>query len=157
MPRQPGPAENDGCPVEGPLVTLESDRVRLNGSVHFDTDKAIIKPESFPLLDEVVSVLQKNPQLKQVRVEGHTDNRGTAAYNLDLSRRRAAAVLEYLVQHGIVAQAAGQRGLRLRASHRRQRHRARPGEESPRRVPCARRRHVDQAGQVMLHAGPGPR
>ena len=100
-PDQPGPAENDGCPVEGPLVTLESDRVRLNGSVHFDTDKAVIKPESFPLLDEVVSVLQKNPQLKLVRVEGHTDNRGTAPYNLDLSRRRAASVLEYLVQHGV--------------------------------------------------------
>ncbi|MGZ6131561.1 MAG: OmpA family protein [Myxococcaceae bacterium] len=100
-PDQPGPAENDGCPVEGPLVTLESDRVRLNGSVHFDYDKAVIKPESYPLLDEVVSVLQKNPQLKLVRVEGHTDNRGTAAYNLDLSRRRAAAVLEYLVQHGV--------------------------------------------------------
>ncbi len=100
-PDQPGPAENDGCPVEGPLVTLESDRVRLNGSVHFDTDKAVIKPDSFALLDEVVGVLQKNPQLKLVRVEGHTDNRGTATYNLDLSRRRAAAVLEYLVQHGV--------------------------------------------------------
>jgi len=100
-PDQPGPAENDGCPVTGPLVTLESDRVRLNGSVHFDTDKAIIKPESFPLLDEVVGVLSKNPQLKHVRVEGHTDNRGTGPYNLDLSKRRAASVVEYLVQHGI--------------------------------------------------------
>lgn len=100
-PDEPGPAENDGCPVAGPLVTLESDRVRLRGSVHFDTDKAIIKPESFPLLDEVVGVLAKNPQLKHVRVEGHTDNRGTAPYNLDLSRRRAASVVEYLVQHGI--------------------------------------------------------
>jgi len=100
-PDEPGPAENDGCPVTGPLVTLESDRVRLNGSVHFDTDKAIIKPESFPLLDEVVGVLAKNPQLKHVRVEGHTDNRGTAPYNLDLSRRRAASVVDYLVQHGI--------------------------------------------------------
>src|SRR5215470_9396911 len=100
-PDQPGPAENDGCPVTGPLVTLESDRVRLNGSVHFDYDKAVIKPDSFPLLDEVVGVLSKNPQLKHVRVEGHTDNKGTAPYNLDLSRRRAAAVVEYLVQHGI--------------------------------------------------------
>src|SRR5262252_694473 len=100
-PDEPGPAENDGCPVTGPLVSLESDRVRLRGSVHFDYDKAVIKPESFPLLDEVVGVLSKNPQLKHVRVEGHTDNKGTAPYNLDLSRRRAAAVVEYLVQHGI--------------------------------------------------------
>jgi outer membrane protein OmpA-like peptidoglycan-associated protein len=46
-------------------------------------------------------VLSKNPQLKHVRVEGHTDNRGTGPYNLDLSRRRAASVVEYLVQHGI--------------------------------------------------------
>ena len=100
-PDQPGPAENDGCPVEGPLVTLESDRVRLRGSVHFDTDKAIIKPESFPLLDEVVGVLAKHPELTHVRVEGHTDNRGTWAYNQDLSKRRAASVVEYLVAHGI--------------------------------------------------------
>ena len=100
-PDQPGPAENDGCPVTGPLVTLESDRVRLNGSVHFDTDKAIIKPESFPLLDEVVGVLSKHPELAHVRVEGHTDNRGTWAYNQDLSKRRAASVVEYLVSHGI--------------------------------------------------------
>jgi len=87
--------------VIGPLVTLESDRVRLRGSVHFDYDKAVIKPDSFDLLDEVVGVLKKNPQLKHVRVEGHTDNKGTAPYNLDLSRRRAAAVAEYLVQHSI--------------------------------------------------------
>ena len=100
-PDEPGPAENDGCPVIGPLVTLESDRVRLRGSVHFDYDKAVIKPDSFDLLDEVVGVLKKNPQLKHVRVEGHTDNKGTAPYNLDLSRRRAAAVAEYLVQHSI--------------------------------------------------------
>jgi OmpA-OmpF porin, OOP family len=100
-PDEPGPAENDGCPVQGPLVTLESDRVRLKGSVHFDTDKAIIKPDSFGLLDEVVGVLAGHPELHHVRVEGHTDNRGTAPYNLDLSRRRAASVVEYLVQHGI--------------------------------------------------------
>jgi len=100
-PDEPGPAENDGCPVVGPLVQLESDRVRLKGSVHFDTDKAIIKPDSFGILDEVVGVLAGHPELTHVRVEGHTDNRGTASYNLDLSRRRAASVVEYLVQHGI--------------------------------------------------------
>jgi outer membrane protein OmpA-like peptidoglycan-associated protein len=100
-PDEPGPAENDGCPVQGPLVTLESDRVRLKGSVHFDTDKAIIKPESFPLLDEVVGVLSKHPELHHVRVEGHTDNRGSWAYNQDLSKRRAASVMDYLAQHGI--------------------------------------------------------
>ena len=49
----------------------------------------------------MVGVLAKNPQLKHVRVEGHTDNRGTAPYNLDLSKRRAASVVDYLVQHGI--------------------------------------------------------
>jgi OOP family OmpA-OmpF porin len=100
-PDEPGPAENDGCPVQGPLVTLESDRVRLKGSVHFDTDKAVIKPESFPLLDEVVGVLSKHPELHHVRVEGHTDNRGSWAYNQDLSKRRAASVMDYLAQHGI--------------------------------------------------------
>ena len=91
-----------GCATSGrnpadPLEPLN----RVVFSFNDTADKAVIKPDSFALLDEVVGVLQKNPQLKLVRVEGHTDNRGTATYNLDLSRRRAAAVLEYLVQHGV--------------------------------------------------------
>ena len=52
--------------------------------VLFDFDKAVIKPESKPTLDEIASLLKSNPELK-LKIVGHTDNKGTADYNLDLS------------------------------------------------------------------------
>jgi len=101
-PDEPGPAENDGCPVVGePLVQLETKRIRIRGSVLFDTGMATILSQSYPLLDEVVQVLKDNPTIGPVRVEGNTDSRGSRAYNLDLSERRAKAVEDYLVKHGI--------------------------------------------------------
>jgi outer membrane protein OmpA-like peptidoglycan-associated protein len=48
-----------------------------------------------------VKLLQATPGIKQMKVEGHTDNRGAAAMNLDLSKRRAASVVTWLIQHGI--------------------------------------------------------
>ena len=57
----------------------------------FDFDKDVVKPESKPTLDEIAKLLQGKPDLK-VKIVGHTDNKGTAEYNLDLSSRRAANV-----------------------------------------------------------------
>ena len=71
-------------------------------NINFDFDKANIKPESIPILDEVVDYLKANPNVK-MEIQGHTDNKGTAAYNLKLSDRRAAAVKTYLVSKGIDA------------------------------------------------------
>jgi outer membrane protein OmpA-like peptidoglycan-associated protein len=53
------------------------------------------------MLGEIVSLLKANPSIKKMRIEGHTDNRGNADFNLDLSKRRAASVRTWLVQHGI--------------------------------------------------------
>lgn len=61
----------------------------------FDTGKAIVKDESKPALDEVAKLLTNNPKLK-LWVVGHTDSVGSAAANLDLSKRRAAAVIAVL-------------------------------------------------------------
>jgi len=72
----------------------------LTGVVLFDTDKAAIKPEAFSLLDEVVKILQKNSDIVG-EVQGHTDSTGSEAYNQRLSERRAKAVLDYLLSHGI--------------------------------------------------------
>jgi outer membrane protein OmpA-like peptidoglycan-associated protein len=55
---------------------------------------------SYPALDEIVDVLEKNPSVK-VEIEGHTDSTGSAALNQRLSEQRAQAVLEYLVRKGI--------------------------------------------------------
>ncbi len=102
-PDEPGPAENDGCPVQGPLVELETERLSLKDSIHFDTDRATIKPESNKVLDAIATLVRDHPELRRVRVEGHTDNRGSAPYNKDLSLRRARSVVAALVQRGIAA------------------------------------------------------
>jgi outer membrane protein OmpA-like peptidoglycan-associated protein len=69
--------------------------VALEG-IYFDFDKATIRPESQVVLSSVAEVLRENPSWK-VRVEGHTDNIGTDAYNLKLSMGRAAAVRQALI------------------------------------------------------------
>jgi OmpA-OmpF porin, OOP family len=72
--------------------------------VQFDFDKADIKPESRPTLDEIGKFLTANPDVSVV-VAGHTDAKGQFDYNVDLSRRRAAAVVAELVQrHGVAPQ-----------------------------------------------------
>jgi outer membrane protein OmpA-like peptidoglycan-associated protein len=101
-PREPGQPDPDpkknGCPK---FIKLEGSSVRVLQQVHFQTGSANILPDSFPMLGEIVSLLKANPQIKKMRIEGHTDNRGAAAMNLDLSKRRAASVRTYLTQHGV--------------------------------------------------------
>ncbi|ADO73931.1 OmpA family protein [Stigmatella aurantiaca] len=97
-----GPPENNGCPYDSPpFVLVESDRIRIKGNILFETGQAKIQKQSFKLLDEVASVLRRNPTLGPVLIEGHTDNVGSRNYNVDLSQRRAKAVLDYLAGKGI--------------------------------------------------------
>jgi outer membrane protein OmpA-like peptidoglycan-associated protein len=71
--------------------------------IYFDTGKADLKPESEATLKEIAKLLEQNPKLK-LYVVGHTDNVGTLASNMDLSKRRADAVLKALTtQHGVAA------------------------------------------------------
>ncbi|WP_431823467.1 DUF4892 domain-containing protein [Burkholderia sp. F1] len=69
-------------------------KVALYG-IYFDTDKAQVKPESKPQLDEMAKLLTGNPALK-VYIVGHTDNQGAFARNADLSQKRAEAVAQAL-------------------------------------------------------------
>lgn len=68
--------------------------------INFDVDKATIKPESMGTLNMIVGVLKDNPDIK-FEIDGHTDNSGAAAHNLDLSQQRADAVKTQLVSMGI--------------------------------------------------------
>ena len=70
--------------------------------VMFDINSAEIKSEAYPMLDEAISVLEKNPEMK-VEIDGHTDNTGSAAYNMNLSERRAKSVMKYFVDKGVEA------------------------------------------------------
>jgi OOP family OmpA-OmpF porin len=71
--------------------------------IYFDTDKAVIKPESRPTLEQIAKLLAGQPQLN-VFIVGHTDSQGTFDYNLDLSRRRAEAIATELVKNYRIAQ-----------------------------------------------------
>ncbi len=103
-PMEPGPAGGDkpGCPKKPSLVIVTEKEIKITQQIHFEFNKDKIRPESFAILDAVVDVLKQNPKLK-IEVQGHTDNRGSAAYNKKLSERRAASVMKYLVAHGIDA------------------------------------------------------
>ncbi len=76
-------------------------RVALYG-ILFDFDKATIRPDSQPTLDEIVKFLRSNPSIRLI-VAGHTDGEGGFDYNLDLSKRRAEAVVAALTEAGIGA------------------------------------------------------
>jgi outer membrane protein OmpA-like peptidoglycan-associated protein len=71
-------------------------------AVHFDFNKATIRPDAQPILDEAVRMLKERGEVSVI-VEGHTDSIGSDAYNMKLSMRRADAVKRYLVEHGIAA------------------------------------------------------
>ena len=73
----------------------EKKKVDIYG-IYFDFASDQLKPESTPVLEEIAGVLKENPDWK-LTVSGHTDNVGGDAYNLDLSKRRAAAVKQALV------------------------------------------------------------
>jgi outer membrane protein OmpA-like peptidoglycan-associated protein len=101
VPGKPDPdPKKNGCPK---LIKVEGSTVHVLQQVHFETGSATILPDSFPMLTEVVDLLKANPDIKRMRIEGHTDNHGAAAMNLDLSKRRAASVRVWLVQHSISA------------------------------------------------------
>jgi outer membrane protein OmpA-like peptidoglycan-associated protein len=95
-----GVEDEDGCPDKGPVIDKGSILVILE-PINFEYDKAIIKPDSFHILDAVFASLQGNTDIQLIEVSGHTDERGDDAYNLDLSQRRAAAVVEYLTKKGV--------------------------------------------------------
>lgn len=77
----------------------DGDRVTLN-SIHFDFDKHNITPKAAFELDKLVELMKKNADMK-IKVEAHTDSRGSATYNQTLSERRAKSTVEYVVSKGI--------------------------------------------------------
>ena len=82
---------------------LDAKRIVILDVVNFETGAATILPQSFPLLEEVAGILLNNPQVKMVRIEGHTDDRGNDKMNLTLSTQRAASVRTWLIEHGVAA------------------------------------------------------
>ncbi|HEY0193698.1 MAG TPA: OmpA family protein [Kofleriaceae bacterium] len=109
----PAPPVADPAPADEPEtepvvkeepknLDIQKDVIRLKPGIKilFATDSDQLLPESFPVVDEVASVLSQNARI-HIRVEGHTDNTGNKDHNQDLSTRRAAAVKAYLTSKGV--------------------------------------------------------
>ncbi len=95
------PDNLDQCPNTPPGATVDARGCwTYAGKVMFDINSYKIKPEAYPMLNEAVMIMKKNPELK-VEVDGHTDSTGTAAYNMTISEKRAEAVKKYFVDQGI--------------------------------------------------------
>ncbi len=88
-------------PPPAPIVRVEEKKIVITQKIHFEFDRAVIRPVSFHILDAVVDVLKRHSEIQKVQVEGHTDSVGSDSYNQRLSERRAKAVVAYLVRHGI--------------------------------------------------------
>ncbi|MFZ5893096.1 MAG: OmpA family protein [Myxococcota bacterium] len=103
-PIDPGPRNDDpeknGCPS---LTRVsETGEVELLQPIEFEVGKAVIKPASYAILDEVLTLMKARGELR-IGVYGHTDNRGSEKLNTRLSTERAAACMKYLIEKGITA------------------------------------------------------
>ncbi len=96
-----GHEDEDGCPDKG-LVIVEDTQITILEKIYFETDSAIIKPRSFPLLDAVAATLNASPQIVLVEIQGHADERGSDGYNVKLTRARAASVMNALIERGVI-------------------------------------------------------
>ena len=103
-PDSAGPASNHGCPLPPPVIRKETTE-KVNFIAHnilFNSSSDQLTDGSFSALDELAAILIEHPELN-LRIEGYTDNSGSPAKNLFLSKRRAGAVRSYLIGKGVPA------------------------------------------------------
>ncbi len=93
-----------------PLVNVGKTEITIKQQIQFAVDSAVILPQSNALLTEIADALVKNPRIRRVEVQGHTDNTGTAERNKQLSEDRANAVVAWLTSHGVAADRLVARG-----------------------------------------------
>jgi len=95
------PAEKS-TPTKAPRrVEVKDDRIDVSETIQFEFSSSRISADSHGVLDELASAILAHPEIRKLRVEGHTDNSGDAPHNLRLSKKRAAAVVKYLVGKGV--------------------------------------------------------
>jgi OOP family OmpA-OmpF porin len=84
-------------------VKIRDNRIEIGEKIQFALAKSEILPVSFGILDELAKVIQENPHVRKVSIEGHASDEGDENYNLSLSKARAEAVRAYLVSKGVAA------------------------------------------------------
>jgi outer membrane protein OmpA-like peptidoglycan-associated protein len=96
-----GAKSNTGCPeIKQQVRTILNKAMK---GIQFENGKSTIKESSYGILNEVAKVFIENPNYI-IEIQGHTDNVGNYQYNIDLSEKRAQAVRDYLIQHGVPAE-----------------------------------------------------
>lgn len=100
----PAPAATPAPTTPAPEPVLKKDKLELPGEIQFEHGKAVIKPESDPIVESLKNYLEKTPRVTKLRIEGHTDNVGSPEANEKLSGERALAVKAALVAKGIKAE-----------------------------------------------------
>jgi OOP family OmpA-OmpF porin len=85
-------------------VKIRDNRIEIGEKIQFAYDKAEVLPVSFALLDELAKVIQENPHVQKISIEGHASAEGEDQHNLALSQARAEAVRAYLVIKGVAAE-----------------------------------------------------
>ncbi|MCX8080801.1 MAG: DUF5723 family protein [Bacteroidia bacterium] len=104
-PSIPGPKELKGCPPAPKLTEKEQKIIeKAFSNLEFATNKDIIKPKSFPSLNELAGILLAHKGEWKLKLSGHTDNVGDDQKNMILSEKRAKAVKKYLVKKGVPEQ-----------------------------------------------------
>jgi len=90
--------DKDGCPDSAPKnIRITNDKIEIQQKILFQTGRAIILKQSYDILSSVGQVMRDYSKIR-VRVDGHTDSRGTDAYNLDLSQKRSKSVRDHLIR-----------------------------------------------------------
>jgi len=84
-------------------VAMKEDRVEIKDKIKFAYNDDKILAESHGLLDEIADVIKKNPQVKKIEIGGHASSEGDDSKNMELSKRRANSVMQYLTSKGGVA------------------------------------------------------
>ena len=99
-PDEPGEPKYQGCKKKQ-LVVITKERLEIKDRVYFAVGRSAIRKRSHLLLKNVAAVVKAHPELRRIRIEGHTDSRGSEALNKRLSQDRAKSVLKFLVAEGV--------------------------------------------------------
>jgi len=83
------------------LAVIKKNIIRIGKQIQFEFNSATIKPQSYVILDSVADVIINHPEIQLVEIQGHTDDKGTDEYNMQLSQSRADSVRDYLVSAGV--------------------------------------------------------
>jgi len=95
-----GNEDEDGCPDKG-LVVVQRSKLEILDKIYFETDKDVIMPVSYPLLDAIAATIKGHPEIALIEVQGHADERGDDEHNLDLTDRRAHSVMRALEDRNV--------------------------------------------------------